>query len=102
MFGKLGDIMGKLQEMKRMAEEIKRKLDDITLTSESAGGEIKIEISGSRKIRKLQISDSLKAGSKEKLEQELTAALNKALEEADKINNDEMKKVAGGLMPGLF
>ena len=101
MFGKLGDMMGKLQEMKRMAEEIKKKLDKTTVNYTHGGGEIVIAISGTRKVRSLAISDALAKGPKETLEKELVEALNKAVEEADKVNESEMKKIAGGLLPGL-
>ena len=101
MFGKLGDMMGKLQEMKQKADEIKSKLDDIVVKTEGAGGDIKIEITGNRKLKTIEIAPSLQHGDKEELEEQLLVALNKAIEEADKINEQEMKKAASGLLPGL-
>lgn len=101
MFGKFGDMMGKLQEMKQKADEIKKKLANIILTSESVGGNIKIEITGNRTIRSIEISEALKQGNKKELEKELAGAVNKAIEAADKANEDEMKKVASGMLPGL-
>lgn len=101
MFGKLGDMMGKLQEMKRMADDIKTKLDETEINSEGAGGDIKIVITGTRKIRSVQISSALQHGDKEELEEQLVVALNRAIEAADRLNEDEMKKAAGGLLPGL-
>ncbi|MCE3260648.1 MAG: protein ybaB [Bacteroidetes bacterium] len=102
MLGKFGDMMGKLQEAKKLAEEIKRKLDETVLTVEAAGGDIKIEITGNRRILNIQIAPALQHGDKEQLEELLGAAVNKAIEKADKVNEEEMKKAAGGLMPGLF
>lgn len=101
MFGKLGDMMGKLQEMKQKAEEVKLKLDNTSLKTVGAGGDIRIEITGSRRIRSLEIAPALQHGDKEALEEQLTVALNKALEAADKLNEEEMKKAAGGLLPGM-
>jgi len=101
MFGKLGDMMGKLQEMKQKADEIKLKLDGMTVKTEGAGGDIKIEITGNRKIKNIQIDPALQHGSKEELEEQLTVAINKAIEAADKLNEEEMKKAAGGLLPGI-
>jgi len=101
MFGKLGGMMGKLQEMKQKADEIKMKLNDIVVKVEGAGGDIKIEITGSREIKTLTISEGLQYGNKQELEKQLLLALNKAVNEADKINESEMKKVASGLLPGL-
>lgn len=101
MFGKLGDMMGKLQEMKQKAEEVKTRLDETILSAEGAGGDIQVTITGSRKIKSLQIASSLQHGDKEELEEQLMVALNRAIEKADKLNEEEMKKAAGGLLPGL-
>lgn len=101
MFGKLGDMMDKLQEMKQRADEIKNKLDDTVIKTEGAGGDIKIEISGNREIKSLSISDALQHGNGQELEKQLLVTLNKAIKEADKVNEAEMKKAATGLIPGL-
>jgi DNA-binding YbaB/EbfC family protein len=101
MFGKLGDMMGKLQEMKQKADEVKNRLDDTVIKTEGAGGDIKIEITGNRKLKNIEIAPSLQHGNKNELEELLVVTLNKAIEEADKINEQEMKKAASGLLPGL-
>jgi len=101
MFGKMGDMLGKLQEMKQKADEIKNKLDGITLNTEGASGDIKIAITGNRKIKSIQIAPALQHGNKEELEDQLAVAINKAIEAADRMNEEEMKKAAGGLLPGM-
>jgi len=101
MFGKLGDMMGKLQEMKQRADEVKATLAAIKLTAEGAGGDIKIGITGDRKVLSLQMSDALQHGNKQELEAQLLATINKALVAAEKVNEEEMKKAAGGILPGL-
>ena len=99
MFGKLGDMMGKLQEMKQKADEIKVRLDTTILKCES--GEIKIEITGNRHIQAITISNALQHGDQQELQEQLKSAINKAIAEADKINEAEMKKAASGMLPGL-
>jgi DNA-binding protein YbaB len=101
MFGKMGDMMGKLQEMKQKAEEIKLQLRDKVIKVDGAGGDIKIEITGERLIKDLKIAASLQHGDKEELEEQLMVTLNKAIAAADKVNEEEMKKAASGLLPGL-
>ncbi|MBN8694804.1 MAG: YbaB/EbfC family nucleoid-associated protein [Bacteroidetes bacterium] len=101
MFGKFGDMMGKLQEMKQKADEMKRKLDDTIISTEGAGGDIKIEITGNREIKSLSIASSLQHGDKTELEEQLLVTLNKAISKANSINEEEMKKAASGLLPGL-
>ena len=101
MLGKFGDMMGKRQEMKQKADEIKLKLDNTLIKIDGAGGDIKIEITGNKKIESLTIASGLQHGDKEELEEQLTVTLNKAIEAADKLNEQEMKKAAGGMLPGL-
>lgn len=101
MFGKFGDMMGKLQEMKQKADEIKLKLDHSILNIEGAGGDIKIAITGNREIKSLTISPGLQHGDKEELEEQLTVTLNKAIFKANELNENEMKSVASGMLPGM-
>jgi len=102
MFGKMGDMMGKLKEAKKIADEIKEKLENTILTVEGADGDIKVTITGTRKIKNISIAPSLQHGDKTELEKYLLKVMNTAIEKADKVHEEEMKKVAGGLMPGLF
>lgn len=102
MFGKFGDMMGKLQEMKQKADEAKEKLDNTLLVVEGAGGDIKIEITGNREIKKLSIAPGLQHSGKEELEEQLIVTLNKAIDQANTLNEAEMKKAASGLLPGIM
>lgn len=102
MLGKFGDMMSKLKEAKKIADEIKTRLDNTLLSAESAGGDIKVEVTGTRKITRIFISASVQHGDKIFLEEQLQKAVNLAIEKADKLNEDEMKKAAGGMMPGMF
>ena len=101
MLGKFGDMMGKLQEMKQKADEIKLALDHTIIKIEGAGGDIKLEITGNRKLKNLVIAPSLQHSDKEELEEQLLVTFNKAIDAADKKNEEEMKNAAGGLLPGM-
>jgi len=93
--------MGKLQEMKQKADEIKLKLDSTIINVEGAGGDIKITITGNREIKSLIIAPGLQHGDKEELEEQLTVTLNKSLLKANELNDNEMKSVASGMLPGM-
>jgi DNA-binding YbaB/EbfC family protein len=99
MFGKIGDMLGKLQEVKKKVEEIKAKLETEKIDVTGASGDIKITINGNRKIQKLEIADALQHGAKDELQEQLLSTINKAIEAADQRSADEMKTVAGGLIP---
>lgn len=92
-----GDMMGKLQEMQRAVEQSKQKLDTISVFGES--GYVKVEVSGNRRVKQVLINQE--PADKEELEDLLIISLNKALEQADKINEAEMASSARGLIPGL-
>jgi DNA-binding YbaB/EbfC family protein len=101
MFGKFGDMMGKLQEMKQKTEEIKLKLDNTILNIEGAGGDIKISLTGNKEIKSISISPALQHANKEEFEEQLVVTLNRALQKAQEVNDNEMKQVASGMLPGL-
>jgi len=101
MFGKLGDMMGKLQEMKQKADEIKKKLETIVLKIESAGGDIQIEITGNRLVKSIKINSALQHGDANVLQEQLVVAVNKAIAAAEKLNEEEMKQAASGMLPGI-
>ena len=94
-------MMGKLQEMNQKAEEIKLKLDTTLINVEGAGGDIKISITGNREIKSLTIAPSLQHGDKEELEEQLTVTINKAVFKANELNENEMKQIASGMLPGM-
>lgn len=100
MFGKLGDMMGKLKEAKQKMEETKAKLETIETNVESLNGEIKIKINGNRAIKSIELTERVKNLNKTELEAALIEALNKAISEANEINEGEMKKIAMGMLPG--
>jgi len=102
MLGNIGDMMGKLNEMKQKSEEIKLKLDATIIEVEGAGGDIKISITGNREIKNLNIAPALQHGDKDELEEQLTVTINKALSKANEVNEQEMKAVASGMLPGFM
>lgn len=102
MFGKLGDMMGKLQEMKQQTDAVKAKLSTVILKAEAAGGDIQIDINGNREIKQVRITPALQHGDAEELQEQLVVALNRAIKLADEAHEKEMKNVAAGLLPGMI
>ena len=96
-----GNMMGKLQEMKQQMDEVKARLDTITVSAEAGNGNVTATATGNRKIKQIKLNDSCMTMDKEELEDYLTLALNKALEQAEKVNEAEIAKVAQGMAPGL-
>ena len=100
------DLMGKMQEMQQKVEETKKRLDTVSVQGEAEGGLVKVTATANRKITEINIDDSLmQEGDKEQIEDLVIVAVNRALEEAEKVNEAEMQSAAKGFlpnMPGLF
>lgn len=90
-----------LEKMQRSLEESKARLSQIKVLGEAAGGLVKIELDGNRKLTSLEINADLGQVEKEDLEDFLAVALEKALEEANRVNDLEMANSARQFMPGL-
>ncbi len=97
----LGDMMGKFQEMRLKMEESKKRLDTITVEAEAGGGAVKVTITGNREIKKIAIKEDLFKGDKEELEEVLIVAINRAIEQAEKVNAAEMQGAAQGILPNI-
>jgi hypothetical protein len=95
-------MFDKLGAAKQMAEDVKTKLESITVTGEAGNGKVKVVSNGNRKIQEVQISNELMgAENKEELEDSLTVAINRALAAAENVSESEMRAMMSSMMPGL-
>jgi DNA-binding YbaB/EbfC family protein len=93
MFG-----LDKLMAMKKQAEEIKERLNSITVEGLAEGGKVKIVANGNKKITAVHIdSEWLKQAESEEVEDLIAIACNRAIENAEKLSESEMR----GMLPGL-
>ncbi len=83
--------------MRKKAQELKSKLEGITITEEYKG--ITIDCNGNRKVLAIHI-DNNAYENKSNLEENLKEAINLALEKAEKASFGEIGNMAGG-MEGL-
>jgi nucleoid-associated protein EbfC len=94
-----GDMMGKLQEMKQKMEETKKRLETITVKADAGDGAITVTANGNKKIVNIALSEEVSKGDKEELEDLLVVAINRALEQAEKVHEAEMQGAANGFLP---
>ena len=95
-------MFDKLGQAKQMAEEVKNKLETISVMGEAGSGKVKVIATGNRKIKELLIVDELLSPeSKEELQDLLVVAINRALETAENVSESEMRSVMSSRVPGL-
>ncbi len=98
-----GGMQGMLKQVQKMQEEMQKvqgELANKTVTEEAGGGMIKASANGNKQIISVEIDPQvIKAEEKEILEDLVVAAVNKALESAGKMAEEEMAKVTKGMLP---
>ncbi|MEX0893748.1 MAG: YbaB/EbfC family nucleoid-associated protein [Gemmatimonadota bacterium] len=88
------------QQMQARLTEIQSELDAKTVTSSSGGGMVTVTADGKGKVRSIKIDPTVvDPGDVEMLEDLVQAAVAEAQARAEKIYEEEMKKVAGGMPP---
>lgn len=100
MFGDLTGMMQKLKETQQKVEETKKRLDTVLIDERSIDGKLKVTVTANSAIKSIAIDDSLLTDAEE-LEDYLILTLNKALEKAKKINENELANVAKSGMPNI-
>ena len=95
-------MFDKLMQAQQKAEEIKKRLDTITVTGEAESGKIKVTVTGNKQVKAIDIDQSLLDNpDKEQLEDLLIVALNKAIELAENTSQTEMQAATKDMLGGL-
>lgn len=97
MFGL--DQLALMKEMQQKMEDSKNKIANTIVEGDSGGGLIRVALTGNRKLKKLEINTDLQHIDKEDLEDLIAVALNKAMEKADQLNEQEMAQSASQFLP---
>ena len=96
------DMMGRIQEMQDKLQEAKEQLNDVIVESEAGGGMVKVTANANRQILKIQIDpDIIDKNDPEIMSDLITAAVNKALEEAEVKGREELQNVTKGVLPNI-
>ena len=100
MFGDLMGMMGKLKETQEKVKATKERLNSVSIKEDSSDGLLSVTLTANRAIKAIDISDEL-LQDKEQLEDYLILTLNKAIEKATQIHEQELAAVAKEGMPNI-
>jgi DNA-binding YbaB/EbfC family protein len=96
------DLINKLGDVKKKMDEIKARLDLVTVDGISANGKVKVTVNGNRKVKSIHIDDSyMNTDKKEELLDLLEMAMNDALTKAENVSEAEMKSAGRDFLPGF-
>lgn len=100
--GNIQDVMKQAQEMQQKIAKVQEELADKTVTAESGGGMVKVRANGKQQILQIKIEkEVIDPNDAEMLEDLIVAGVNKALEESQKMSQEEMKKATAGMLPNI-
>ena len=95
-------MFDKLMAAQQQAEEIKKRLDTISVFGEVEGGAIRITSTANKAITAIEIDEEFyKQADREELEELLLTAINKALTQADQVSATEMQAATKNMLGGL-
>jgi len=101
--GGMNELMRQAARMQRKLDQTKTDLKDREITTEALGGKVKATVTLGRQIKKIDVdAEFLKSEGTEMAMDGVCAAINQALEQADKTMEAELEKVTGGVkIPGM-
>jgi DNA-binding protein YbaB len=94
-------MFGKLSQMKQLADESRKKLDNQFVEGESGNGLIIIRLNGNREFQNLTINTDHTLMTKDDLEDLFSIALKRALEAAEELNQRETMQAAQTMFNGI-
>jgi DNA-binding YbaB/EbfC family protein len=96
------DMMARVQELQNRMAEAQQKLRDLETTVEVGGGMVRVTINGKQEVRKISIEKSVVSPDDvELLEDLVLSAVNKAIDQSQKMAKDEMGSATSGLIPNI-
>ena len=102
--GGIGNIMKQAQQMQRRMAELQEELENKQVEASSGGGMVTAVVSGKQQLLELRIEPTaVDPDDVEMLQDLVTAAVNEALKQSQKMAQEEMSKLTGGMnIPGHF
>ena len=96
------NMMGKVKELQARMKEAQDNLGNVKASGESGGGMVKATVNGKKQVLSIDVDPTLLKGDDRVILQDLiVAAVNKALDEADGLAKEELRKSTEGILPNI-
>jgi DNA-binding YbaB/EbfC family protein len=99
----MNELMRQAARMQRKIDQAKDSLKEKEIAVEGLGGKVKVTVTLGRSVKRIEIDKAtLTAEDTDLVLDSVCAALNQAIEQADKQMETELEKVTGGVkIPGM-
>ncbi|MDN3651372.1 YbaB/EbfC family nucleoid-associated protein [Thalassotalea ponticola] len=101
--GGMGNIMKQAQQMQAKMEKAQKEIAEMEVIGESGAGMVKVTMTGSHNVRRIEIDESLMEDDKDMIEDLVAAAFNDAVRRVEETSKEKMAAVTGGMQmpPGM-
>lgn len=101
--GGMGNMMKQAQQMQERMQKVQEELANLEVTGEAGAGMVKITLTCSHSVRRVEIDPSLMDDDKDMLEDLIAAAFNDGVRRIQETSKEKMGDVTGGmpLPPGF-
>ncbi len=96
------NVVGKIQEMQAKIADVQKELENKHTTGESGGGMVVVTINGRLEVTQIKLEKSMVDQDEvEMLEDLIVSAVNKAIENAQRLAQEEMSQATSGMLPNI-
>ena len=101
--GGMNELMRQAARMQRRIDQAKKEIQERELEVGGLGGKVKVTVTLGRSVKRIDIDkETLKTEDLDLVLDGVCAALNQAIEQADKQMEAEIEKITGGVkIPGM-
>tara|TARA_B110000881_G_C18404634_1_gene427767 strand:- start:7 stop:330 length:324 start_codon:yes stop_codon:yes gene_type:complete len=103
MKGGMGNLMKQAQQMQAKMKKAQDEIAKLEVTGESGAGLVKVTMTGSHSVRRVEIDPTLFEDDKDMVEDLVSAAFNDAVRRVEEQNKEKMSAATGGMQlpPGM-
>ena len=99
--GNMKKIMKQAKEMQNQMMETQKELESMEVEGTAGGGAVKAILNGKKELISLDIDSDLLKDDKEILEDMIIVCINQAQAKIDKITQEKMGSISGGMPSGF-
>ncbi|OQY50441.1 MAG: YbaB/EbfC family nucleoid-associated protein [Candidatus Parabeggiatoa sp. nov. 2] len=92
-----GGLANLMKQAQKNFEDAQKELADLEIIGESGGGMVRVFMTGRRDVQRVELDPALMSEDKEMLEDLVAAAVNDAVRKVEKVSQDKLAGLAGGL-----
>lgn len=98
----MSGMMKQIQKMQERMAQVQEELEQKTVVGDAGGGMVKVTANGKQRLTAIAIEkEVINPDDREMLEDLILAAANKALDDSQKLAQEEMSKATSGLLPNI-